>query len=155
MDQQNELSRRYRQDNIWYKVEGELLKKKLKEAIIASLKESYPIIPHLITFLTDFNEIMLTADVKKLDIFIDKYRNDSIESISVFASGLLKDYDAVKNSLLYPKISNGPIEGSNNKIKMMRRRGFGRAGLELLNALAVLPWFYKDLDSQNQSSQAA
>jgi len=38
------------------------------------------------------------------------------------------------------------MEGTNNKIKMLRRRGYGRAGIELINALAVLPWHYRDID---------
>ena len=38
------------------------------------------------------------------------------------------------------------MEGTNNKLKMLRRKGYGRVGIELLNALAVLPWYYKDLD---------
>ena len=56
-----------------------------------------------------FYEVMLSVDVNKLDAFICKYKNDSIEAISVFASGLKKDYDAVKNSLIYQQISNGPM----------------------------------------------
>ena len=92
--------------------------------------------------------MQLSAEVNKLDAFICNYQNDSIEAISVFASGLKKDYEAIKNSLLYPEISNGPMEGTNNKIKMLRRRGYGRAGLELINALAVLPWYYKDMDEK-------
>lgn len=114
------------------------------------------IIPRLLAFLVAFYDVMLTRDVEKLDQFIGEYQSDSIEAISVFASGLKKDYEAVKNSLLYPQISNGPMEGTNNKIKMMRRRGYGRAGIELINALAVLPWYYKDLDEncklQNKSA---
>ena len=100
---------------------------------------------------------MLTRNVEKLDQFIGEYQSDSIEAISVFASGLKKDYEAVKNCLLYPQISNGPMEGTNNKIKMMRRRGYGRAGIELINALGVLPWYYKDLDEncELQSKSAA
>lgn len=105
------------------------------------------------TILVAFHEFMLSADVKKLDDFICKYQNDSIETIATFASGLKKDYEAVKNSLLYPQISNGPIEGTNHKIKMMRRRGYGRAGIELINALAVLPWYYKNKDEYDELQQ--
>jgi len=89
--------------------------------------------------------------VAKLDCFICEYQNDPIESLSVFASGLKKDYDAVKNCLLYSDISNGPMEGTNNKIKTVRKRGYGRAGVELLNALLVLPWYYNDLDKNYES----
>lgn len=106
----------------------------------------YDIIPRLTAFLVAFYEVLLSADVKTLDAFIGKYQNDPLEALAVFASGLKKDYDAVKNSLIYPEISNGPMEGTNNKIKMLRRRGYGRAGIELINALAVLPWHYRDID---------
>jgi transposase len=51
---------------------------------------------------------------------------------------LLKDYEAVKNSLIYKDISNGPLEGTNSQIKMKHRRGGGRAGMELINAYNVL-----------------
>jgi len=115
----------------------------------------YGIIPRLVMILVAFYEVMLTADVNKLDDFISKYENDPIESIATFASGLKKDYEAVKNCLLYPHISNGPLEGTNNKIKMMRRRGYGRAGIELINALAVLPWYYKDIDENDELHQTS
>lgn len=45
------------------------------------------------TILVAFHEVMLSADVKKLDDFICKYQNDSIETIATFASGLKKDYE--------------------------------------------------------------
>ena len=67
-----------------------------------------------------------------------------------FASGLQKDIEAVKNCLRYPAISNGPMEGTNHKIKGVRRRAYGRAGIELLNALLVLPWYYHDLDPNRE-----
>lgn len=45
------------------------------------------------------------------------------------------------------------MEGSNGKIKMIRRRSFGRAGIELLNALVVLPWYYRDLEENSVKLQ--
>jgi|GEM_PF-1260036 len=85
------------------------VKKRLNEEAFAHIKEAYPMFPRLVTILVAFHEVMLSADVKKLDEFICKYQNDSIETIATFASGLGKDYEAVKNCLLYPDISNGPI----------------------------------------------
>lgn len=99
----------------------------------------------------------MSRDVDNLNRFTSHYQCDFNEEIALFASGLRKDFEAVKNCLLYPNISNGPMEGTNNKIKMVRKRGFGRAGLELLNAILVLPWYYKDLDVNtlhNESSVA-
>lgn len=122
------------------------VKKKLNKKILEHLGSAFTIIPLLLTFLVEFYEITVSMDINKLDEFICKYHNDATEAIATFASGLKKDYDAVKNGLIYPQISNGPIEGTNNKIKMIRRRGYGRAGIELINAIAVLPWYYKDID---------
>ena len=47
------------------------------------------------------------------------------------------------------------MEGTNNKIKMIRKRSYGRAGIELLNALVVLPWYYRDLEENYEKQQKA
>ena len=75
--------------------------------------------------------------VVELDSFITKYKSIEIAPLAQYASGLLNDYEAVKNSLIYKDISNGPIEGINSRIKMKHRRGGGRAGIELINAYNV------------------
>ena len=79
-----------------------------------------------------------TADPVALTAFIQHYQACAIGPVAQYATGLGKDYEAVKNSLIYPAISNGPLEGMNSRIKMKHRRGAGRAGLELLNAYNVL-----------------
>lgn len=98
----------------------------------------------LVTCLVMFYDLLPTGNVIALDQFIASSGGDSREPLASFASGLRTDYDAVPNALLYPAISNGPMEATNQKIKMVRRRSYGRAGLELLNALLVLPWYYRD-----------
>ena len=70
--------------------------------------------------------------------FINNYKACGVESFERYARGLEKDYDAVKNAILKRNISNGPIEGINNKIKLHRRTRYGRAKIELINAVAVL-----------------
>ncbi|MEL6494848.1 MAG: transposase [Cyanobacteria bacterium J06623_7] len=49
----------------------------------------------------------------------------------MFAEGLVDDYAAVKASMI-TNISNDPVEGFNNKLKMLKRQMYGRAGLDLL-----------------------
>ena len=98
----------------------------------------FPIIRILIQFLVECYSIFDSNDISKLDSFIDKYRKSGIDPLCQYANGLLNDYDAVKNCLLYPDITNGVSEGNNNRLKMIHRRSGGRASLELLNAFAVL-----------------
>jgi len=105
-----------------------------------------PIVARLRTGLSTFTTLLATGGEAGRDPFIRTDQNDDSKPIAEFASGLKPDIEAVKNCLRYPAIRNGPMEGSNNKIKMVRRRGYGRAGLELFNALFSLPWYAYDLD---------
>ena len=61
----------------------------------------------------------------------------SIKPFQSFAKGLLDDYAAVKASLI-TTVSNGPVEGLNNKLKMLKRQMYGRAGLDLLTKRFIL-----------------
>jgi transposase len=99
----------------------------------------FPMLQVLVQFLKDLYYIFDTRNVEELDSFISKYINSEIYSLAQYAKGLQNDYIAVKNSLLYPDVSNGPIEGINSRIKMKHRRSSGREGLELLNAYMVIP----------------
>lgn len=92
----------------------------------------------LIQFLSDCYHIFDAADPAAFTAFIQRYQACEIGPLAQYATGLSKDYEAVKNSLIYPEISQGPLEGTNSRIKMKHRRGGGRAGLELLNAYNVL-----------------
>ena len=70
--------------------------------------------------------------------FINKYIESKYETFTKYVKGLKQDLDAVENAILNRNISNGPIEGVNNKIKLLRRIRYGRAGPELVNAVSVL-----------------
>ena len=92
----------------------------------------------LVAFLIDFHAWLDMNDEAALESFIDKYKDSEIDAVAQFANGLAKDYGAVRNCLLYPHISNGPIEGVNSRTKYIHRRGGGRASVELLCAFRVL-----------------
>jgi len=102
------------------------------------IKAEFPVVPYLTTFLTDWYRVVDTAKVEELDLFLNKYSDSEFAPIKKYANGLKSDYSAVKNSLLYQDISNGPLEGHNNRIKFMHRRCGGRAGMDLINAYFVL-----------------
>ena len=61
----------------------------------------------------------------------------SIAPLASFARGLRDDWEAVVAGLSL-KWSNGPVEGSVNRIKMIKRQMFGRANFDLLRR-RVLP----------------
>lgn len=78
------------------------------------------------------------ASVPGLTAFINNYKACGVDLFETYAKGLCEDFSAVKNAILNRNISNGPIEGINNKIKLLRRTRYGRAKIELTNAVAVL-----------------
>ena len=54
-----------------------------------------------------------------------------------FATGLKRDYAAVRNGLTLPH-SSGAVEGNVNKLKGLKRQMFGRAKLDLLRKRVLL-----------------
>jgi len=80
-----------------------------------------------------------SRDIDALNMLIDTYSESEVDTLAQYVKGLADDYEAVKNSLIYDEISNGPIEGVNSRIKAIHRRSSGRAGIFLLNAYMVLP----------------
>ena len=72
-----------------------------------------------------------------LYLFIEKYKNSDLKELSRLASGLEKDLSAVENAISSP-LSNGFVEGTKSKLKMIKRTMYGRCGKELLTAKLIL-----------------
>jgi transposase len=60
-------------------------------------------------------------------------RADAIPTLKSFAAGLRRDEAAVRAGLTLPW-SNGPVEGAVNRLKLLKRAGYGRAKFDLLRA---------------------
>lgn len=76
------------------------------------------------------------SGVTKLRQWIAKSSTSGLKEIAPFAKGLLADYPAVENALTLPW-SNGPVEGNVNRLKMIKRQMYGRAGFDLLRKRVV------------------
>ena len=76
-------------------------------------------------------------EVNALDPWLNKAMASTLKPFQSFASGLVDDYAAVKASLTID-VSNGPVEGLNNRLKMLKRQMYGRAGLDLLSKRFIL-----------------
>jgi len=67
----------------------------------------------------------------RLPGWMDGVRADNLPALHSFVTGLRHDLAAVTAGLTLPW-SNGPTEGTVNKVKMIKRQMFGRAGFPLL-----------------------
>jgi len=111
--------------------------KEMNEDDMIYIFNKYPILADIGYVIYDFRDIYINKDTQLLDTFISKYLKSSMTSIKSFANGLKLDIKAVKNSVV-SDLSNGFVEGQNNKIKLIKRSMYGRAKLPLLRAKILL-----------------
>lgn len=69
--------------------------------------------------------------------WMKKYWKTNISSLKTFIIGIKRDYQAVRNTIRL-NITNGITEGFVNKLKVVKRSMYGRAGLELMKNKLVL-----------------
>jgi transposase len=105
--------------------------KEIELADISVIFEKYPQALEIQQCILDFRRIYAEKDITLLEHFIERYSGSQISPIKAFVSGLRGDWDAVKNSVI-SDLSNGFVEGCNNKIKLIKRTMYGRAKIDLL-----------------------
>lgn len=99
----------------------------LAEKLIASSET----LLQLRDFHVSFRNILSGGSVEKLDEWIEKYSKAKNNDLASFINSIRRDIIPVKNAIRY-SISNGLIEGTNNKIKAVKRSMYGRASDHLL-----------------------
>ena len=85
----------------------------------------------IVELANEFLQLLRQRQADDFDDWLLKVFGCAIKPLKTFAKGLFDDYAAVKASMMM-EISNGPVEGLNNKLKMLKRQMYGRASLELL-----------------------
>lgn len=93
----------------------------------------YPVLQELEKCIRQFRELFNKKDLSRLYLFIDRYRNSTIKELASFANGLDRDLEAVENAVS-SHLSNGFVEGSNSKVKTIKKSMYGRCGIALLSA---------------------
>ncbi|WP_425315074.1 ISL3 family transposase [Streptomyces bingchenggensis] len=84
-----------------------------------------------------FAQIMTRRNGRHLNTWVHQVRNQDLPSLKAFATGLDKDWNAVTAGLTLDW-NSGMVEGTVNKIKMLKRQTYGRASLALLRKRALL-----------------
>lgn len=102
-----------------------------EEAEILERLCGHPALSASITLAQGFLKLVRQRLPQQLDGWLELATNTAIKPFQGFANGLKEDYDAVKAGVTL-EVSNGQVEGQNNRLKMLKRQMFGRAGLDLL-----------------------
>jgi transposase len=78
-----------------------------------------------------FRQMVKDRQAASLDVWLEAVAESDVPELQRFAVGLRRDYAAVVAGLSLPW-SNGPVEGHVNRLKFIKRQGYGRAGFDLL-----------------------
>ncbi|MFF0430036.1 transposase [Streptomyces sp. NPDC004520] len=74
---------------------------------------------------------------ERLSEWLDAVRQDDLPSLRTLVAGIDRDRDAVIAGLTLPW-SSGVVEGHVNRIKMLKRQMFGRAGFVFLRKRVLM-----------------
>jgi transposase len=101
------------------------------------LRERDPELDRLTGHVRKFAVMMTARHGDRLEEWIAGVEHDTMAPLAGFARNLRRDFDAVQNGLSLPH-SSGAVEGNINRLKMLKRQMFGRAGLDLLRKRVLL-----------------
>jgi len=85
-----------------------------------------------------FGQLVRDRQTDQLDSWLEKAEQSGLKAFKNFAKGLRRDYQAVKAALTY-EWSNGQVEGQVNRLKFIKRQGYGRAKFDLLRKRVLGP----------------
>lgn len=110
--------------------------KELAESDIKYLFQKYSCLNEIKKCIEDFRKIYYEKSTVLLDKFIEAYSKSKNKNLVSFSNGLMQDKNAVANSVI-SKLSNGFVEGNNNKVKAIKRIMYGKAKIKLLSAKVI------------------
>ena len=102
-----------------------------KRRDIEKYLSGHPELKQILELVSDFKALLTGSDENKLDEWIKRAENMEITELDSFLKLIRSDKEAVKNAIRY-QYSNGPTEGHNNKIKVIKRQMYGRCKFDLL-----------------------
>jgi transposase len=91
----------------------------------------------IVSLTEDFARMVRGRTPESLDDWLVAVQLSPLPELKRFASGVRRDYAAVKAALT-SDWSNGPTEGFVNKVKVIKRQMYGRAKIDLLRKRVLL-----------------
>ncbi|MGW1094080.1 transposase, partial [Streptomyces sp. NPDC002596] len=104
---------------------------------LKTVRTQCPELDALTRHVRSFATMLTDRQGERLPEWLDAVRQDDLPSLHTLAAGIDRDLDAVIAGLTLPW-SSGAVEGHVNRIKMLKRQMFGRAGFALLRKRVLL-----------------
>ncbi|MEV7996101.1 transposase [Streptomyces sp. NPDC086077] len=104
---------------------------------LKTVRSQCPELDALTRHVRSFAVMLTDRQGERLPDWLDAVRQDDLPSLHTFAADIDRDLDAVTAGLTL-SWSSGAVEGHVNRIKMLKRQMFGRAGFQLLRDSVLL-----------------
>ncbi|MDT0454078.1 ISL3 family transposase [Streptomyces hesseae] len=104
---------------------------------LKAVRTHCPELDALTRHVRSFATMLTERQGERLLDWLDAVRQDDLPSLHTLAAGIDRDRDAVTAGLTLPW-NSGVVEGHVNRIKMLKRQMFGRAGFHLLRKRVLL-----------------
>jgi transposase len=105
--------------------------------LLAALREGSPVLDAAVGLAEEFAALVRGREPERLDPWLRRAQDGPVAALRRFAKRLLADLGAVRAAVSLGW-SNGQVEGQINRLKMLKRQMFGRAGLDLLERRFLL-----------------
>ena len=107
-----------------------------QQAYLERLQQIDPQVAAAYRLTQEFARMIRKLEGERLEEWLEEARCCEVAGFKRFAKGLEKDISAVVAGLT-EGWSNGPVEGFVNKLKLIKRQSYGRAGFEVLRRRIV------------------
>ncbi len=102
-----------------------------EQETVTTLRLIHPEVDLAYDLVQQFAQMLRTRTGEHLDAWLEQVERSKLPELQSFAVGVKKDKAAVRAGLTW-WINNGMVEGHVNKLKLIKRQGYGRAGFPLL-----------------------
>lgn len=100
---------------------------------LAQIHQKAPELAAIQPFIREFHQALRQQDLHGFKAWRERARASDNADLRHFVAGLDRDSAAVE-AAFRESWSNGPVEGQVNRLKLLKRQMYGRAGFELLRA---------------------
>lgn len=121
----------------WLVLRKEEEQKPIDKKLIALLIAQHPDLAEATELAKSFAAIVRQRQPDQLDSWLAQADHSILSPFRRFAKRLREDYDAVKAGVTM-SVSNGPVEGHINRLKILKRQMYGRAKIDLLERRFLL-----------------
>jgi len=100
-------------------------------ALLGHLRAACPMAATAYPLLQEFTRMVKTRTPEPLDAWLAAAGDCGVPDVATFADGLRREYAALRAALTLAW-STGPVEGQITRLKLIKRQGYGRSGLDTL-----------------------